>query len=160
MRIIELNSRLFGKRFPITVPLAKPTNEIGERASDQEILLHQAQRTSLLGMVVGIEDAGQRFRAKRFSDRSHEIAAAKTLKIESMRGRSTPQAQRIDRIAAIADDGAIIGNADERRRSVLDQAKGPVAQLERAAERHFDALIGTNNFPGIGVAEPIVRTLF
>ena len=132
---------------------------IRERTGDEEIFLHEPELASLGRMVVRIENAGQRFGVERFRDRSDEVAAAEPLEIERMRRGRAPQAQRVDRLAAVADHGPIIGHADERRGAVGDHAQLPGAQFERAAERHRDAFGRAHDLPGIGMIEPVVRAL-
>ena len=87
MRVVELYGGLFGQRPPILVPFAKPANDVGDRAGDQEIFLHQAKPAPSQRMVIGIKNARQQFRVQRFGDRGDEIAAAEPLKVEGMRGR-------------------------------------------------------------------------
>ena len=44
---------------------AEAAHEIGQRAGDEEILLHEAQSLALLRGVVGIEHARERFGRER-----------------------------------------------------------------------------------------------
>ena len=57
MRVVELNGGLFGQRLPVLIPFAKPANDVGDRAGDQEILLHQAKPAPLQRMIIGIKNA-------------------------------------------------------------------------------------------------------
>jgi hypothetical protein len=79
-----------GQRPPVGVRFAEAAHDVGERAGDQEILLHQPQAPALLRRVVGIKDARQRFRAQRLGHRGDEVARAETLKIERMQRRRAP----------------------------------------------------------------------
>ena len=48
MRVVELDRRLVGKCAPVGVGTAEAPDEIGERACDEEILLHEAQSLPML----------------------------------------------------------------------------------------------------------------
>ncbi len=43
MRVVELNGNLVREDIPVSVGAQKAPHEIGERAGDQEILLHEAK---------------------------------------------------------------------------------------------------------------------
>ena len=157
MGIVHLDRRLFGQRPPVRVRLAESANDIAERAGDEEIFLHQPEFAPLHGVIVGVENPGQRFRVERFGDRGDEIAAAEPLKVEPFRGRGAPQPQRVDRLAAIADHRPIIGDANQRRGAVRDHPERALTQFERASERHFDAFGWAHHLPRVRMFEPIVR---
>ena len=142
MRIVHLDRRLVGQRPPIRVRFAKSAHDIAERTGDKEIFLHQPELAPLHRMIVGIENARQRFRVKRFGDRGDEIAAAELLEVETLRGGGAPEPQCVDRVAAIADHRPVIGNADEPRGAVRHQLQRALAQIERACELHLDVLGG------------------
>ena len=50
-------------------------HEVGQRAGDEEIFLHEAQPLPHARRVVGIEHAGQRFGGERLGQRADEVAA-------------------------------------------------------------------------------------
>jgi hypothetical protein len=54
MRIVELDGDFFRKRAPLSVAMVEAPHEIGQRASDEKILLHEAQSLPLARRVVGI----------------------------------------------------------------------------------------------------------
>ncbi len=151
MGVVELDRGLLGQEAPIGIRLPKPADSIRERTGDEEIFLHEPEFASLGRMVVRIENAGQQFGVEGFRDRSDEVAAAEPLEIERMHRGRAPQAQRVDRPAAVADHGAIIGHADERRGAVGDHAQLTGSQFERAAEGHRNAFGRAHDLPGIGV---------
>ena len=82
MRVVELNRDLVGERAPIGIAAAEAPDEIGQRAGDQEILLHEAQALSHAGGIVWIQHAGQRFGRESPSQGADKIAAAELLKVE------------------------------------------------------------------------------
>ena len=92
---------------------AKTAHEIRERARHQKIFLNKTQSLPHGGVVVGVEHPGQRFGPEGFRQRADEIAAAEFLEVEVILRRRGPEPQRIDGLAAVADDGPIERNTDE-----------------------------------------------
>src|SRR5215813_120047 len=86
------------------------------------------------------------------------MAAAELLKIEMIVGRSAPQAQRVDGLAAICNDGPIEWHTDQGGGAARDGLQIPAVHLERAAELDFYCLVRTKHLPGIAAAQPEVRT--
>ena len=130
MRIVELDRDLLGKRAPIGVAAPEAPHEIGQRAGDQKILLHEAQSLPHARRVVGIEHSRQGFGRERLGHRADEIAVAEFLKVEIVGRSRGPQPQRVDGLAAVADHGPIKRNADQRGRPA-----GNGAQASRHAPR-------------------------
>ena len=48
MRVVELDRDLLGQRVPVGVVPPEAAHQVGQRAGDQEILLHEAQPLALL----------------------------------------------------------------------------------------------------------------
>src|SRR3954471_8608236 len=113
MSIVELDGDFPGKRAPVGVARLKAPHEIRQGTSDQKILLHEAQSLSLARRVVGIQDPRQRFGLERLGQRADEIAAAEFLKVEVIVCRRSPEAERINSLAAVTHHGTIEGNADQ-----------------------------------------------
>ena len=81
-------------------------------------------------VVVRIQYPGQRFGLERLRQRPDEIAAAEFLKVEVIVRRRGPEPQRIDGLAAVANDRAIERNTDESRWTADDRAQGTAAYFE------------------------------
>ena len=79
-----------GKRAPIVVVAAEAAHEIGQRAGDEEVFLHEAQRLAHAGGIVGIEHAGDRLGSQRLRQCADEIAAAEFAGNQSNRARRRP----------------------------------------------------------------------
>ena len=114
MGVVELDGDFLGKRVPVGVVAPEAPHEVGQRAGDQEILLHEAQSLPHARGIVGIQHPRERFGRERLGHRADEIAAAESLEIEVIRGRGGPEPKRVDRLAAVADHGAIEGDAEQR----------------------------------------------
>ena len=91
MRIVELDRDLVGKRAPVGVAAPEAPHDIGQRAGDEEILLHKAQPLPQAGRIVGIQHARQRFGGQLLRKRAHEIAVAEFLKVKVVRRGGGPQ---------------------------------------------------------------------
>ena len=113
VRVVELDGDLLGQRAPVGVGPAEAPHEVGQRAGDQEILLHEAQALPQARGVVGIEHPRERFGRQRLGHRADEIAAAESLKVEVIRRRRGPEPKRVDGLAAVADHRAIERDADQ-----------------------------------------------
>ena len=159
VRVVHLDRHLLGKRAPVGVRLPEAAHQVGERAGDEEVLLEEAQTLTAHGGVVGIQHARERLRRERIGQRLGELAAAEALEVEVVRSRRRPQAQRIDRLAAVSDHGPVVGNADQAGREPRNQLQAPLAHRERAAEVHHHLLARTRDLPGILPAQPVVRLL-
>ena len=130
-----------GERSPIGIALAETPHEIGERAGHQKILLHKSQALPHARGIVRIEHPRQRFGLERLRHRADEITVAELLKIEVIRRRRGPQAERVDGLAAVAHHGTIEGNADQAGRLVQEsRCKAAAAHLERAVQLDLDLL--------------------
>src|SRR5262249_48141004 len=90
---------------------------------------------------------------------SDEISAAKPLEVEKIRRGSSPQPQRVHRVAAITDDGAIEGNPDQASRFAKNSLECAAAHFKRAIQLDLDLFVGTNDFPSIGAEKPFARLL-
>ena len=69
----------------------------------------------------------------------------------------SPEPQRIDGLAAVADHWPIKWDTNQRGRPAGNGAQGPTDHLEGAVEFDFDRLVGTSNLPGILPTQPVVR---
>ena len=84
---------LSGKRAPIGIAAPEAPDQIGQRAGDQEILLHEAQSLAHARGIVRIEHARQRFGREGLGQSADEIAAAEFLKIEEIGAWRRPRAE-------------------------------------------------------------------
>ena len=53
-------------------------------------------------------------------DGADEVAAAELAEVEEVGRRRPPQPQRVDRLAAVADDRPVVGHAEQVRRLAAD----------------------------------------
>ena len=62
---LGLDRRTLGKQAPLRVAASESPDEIGQRAGDQKVLLHEPQLLATRRRIVGIEDPRQRLRGQR-----------------------------------------------------------------------------------------------
>ena len=160
VRVVELDGDLVGKRAPVGIGSAEAAHEIGERAGDQKILLHEAQALPHARGVVGIEDPRQGFGREPLGQRAHELAVAERLEVEVVGRRGGPEPERVDGLAAVAHHRAIEGQADQARRPADDRAQAsPPRTSKEQPSLISTCLVRPRDLPRIGPAQPVVRLL-
>ena len=159
MRVVELDGDPVGQLAPVGVAPPEASHQVGQRAGDQEVLLHEAQPLTLCRRIVWIEHPGQRFGLERLGERTDEVALAELLEVEVVVRRSGPEAEGIDGLPPVADDGTVERNADQRRRPTGDGAEGTATHLERAVQVDLDPVLRAGDLPRVRTTEPVVRVL-
>src|SRR6202021_1528209 len=110
MCIVELDGRLFGEFIPIGIAPSEASYKIGHRAGYEKVLLHKTQPLPTGSGVVGIENSGEGFGLERLGHCSDEVPVAERRKVEVFRCVRSPEAKRINRLAAVTDYRPIIGH--------------------------------------------------
>ena len=113
VRVIELNSNLVWECAPIVVRAPETSHQVGQRGGDQEIFLHEAKCLSPAGRVIWIENPGDGFGGESLSQCGDEIATTEFLKVKVTRSGRSPEAQRINGLAAVTDNWPIIRNTSQ-----------------------------------------------
>ena len=157
--VVELDGDFLGKRIPVGVAAAETPHQVGQRAGHQEILLHEAQPLPHARGIIGIQYPRQGLGRERLGLRADKIAGAESLKIEIIRRCGGPEPKRIDRLAAVADHGAVERDAEQRGRLAGDGTQVSATELEGATQLDFHLLVRASDLPGIRPAEPVVGLL-
>src|SRR5262245_61581330 len=157
VRIVKLYGNFLGEQTPVGIVTAKAAHEIGERARDEKVFLHEAQALSLAGGVVGIQYACEGFGLEGFRQGSDEIAAAEFLKVEVIVCRGSPEPQCVDSLAAVTHHRAIERHTDQAGRAANDRSQTSTAHLEGAVELYVHRLVWTLDLPRVRTPKPIVR---
>src|SRR5262245_31558926 len=157
MRVIQLNRCLLRKLIPVSVVPQKSPDEIGQRAGDQKVLLHETQSLPNRGGIVRVEYASEGFRFESGAERTDEIARAEFPEIEIVRRGRCPEPESIDGLASVAHYGTVERNSKQRRWATRHDLECAVAQLEGAVQPDLHLLLRPGNFPRIRIAEPVVR---
>src|SRR5262249_12566971 len=102
MRIVELDRDFVGQRLPTVSETAEARQAVRQRTGDEEVLWRKAQQAAALGGVVGIQYAAEVLRHDLIVHRADEVAAAELAEVERLGRGAAPQAQRVDRVSAVA----------------------------------------------------------
>src|SRR5207302_9324454 len=81
------------------------------------------------------------------------------LEVEVEGCRRRPEAERVDRLAAIAHHGPVVRNAEQGERPAGDGAQRPFSHLDRVVHRDLDLLFRTDDLPRVGAAQLVVGLL-
>lgn len=110
MRVIHLNSDLFGQGSPVIFGATKTANDVGQRTTNQEVLLDEAQRLTGEGRIVGVQYACDGLGRRAIYNGTNEIAGTELTEIEEIRRSRRPKPKRVDVSAAISNYWTIIRN--------------------------------------------------
>ncbi len=159
MGVVELHRDLGRQAAELAVRRKMPLDQILERGRDEEIFLAQAQLAPRRALVIRIEEFADRFRARLLGAGADIVALVEGVELQGIGRARRPQPERIDVLAAPADDRRVIGERLHGLGRMPDRAVAAlvVDMLDAAAEidvvDHFRPL----QFPGIAKAEPFVR---
>ena len=137
----------------------EPADDVGQRAGDEEVLLQEPERSAPRRRVVGVEHPRERLGHDLVEHRAEELAAGELAEVEEVGRRRGPEPQRVDRLAAVADDRPVVGHAQQVDGLPRDLADRPAFEPERAVERHLHGLGRPRHFPRVGMEQPVVGLL-
>src|SRR5262249_13111081 len=126
-------------------------------AGHEKILLHEAQPLPDVRGVVRVKYPREGFGRERLSHRTDEIAVTEYLKVEVIGCLRSPEAKRVDGLAAITDYRPIKGDTDQAGLLANNRAQAPTAHFKGAIQLYFNLLVRARNLPGIRTTEPVVR---
>src|SRR5262245_65103083 len=87
-------------------------------------------------------------------DRPDEVTAAEFVEVKDLRRTCLPQAEGVDRLAPIADDGPIVRGPQQNGWLIVEHPLNPVLQADRGMELDRDDCLRAPHFPRIGVPQP------
>src|SRR5215475_15047667 len=157
VRIVKLYGNFLGEQTPVGIVTVKAAHEIGERAGDEKVFLHEAQALSLAGGVVGIQYAREGFGLEGLRQGADEIAATEFLKVKVIVCSCGPKPECIDGLAAVTHHRAIERHTDEAGWAADDRSQGSTAHLEGAVEFYVHRLVWTLDLPRVRTPKPVVR---
>ena len=82
MGVVELDHDLVGKDAPVAVTQPEPTDDVPQRASDEEILLLEPQFLARRRAVTRIQNLGEVFRAHPRLDRLRVVTGVEQGQVE------------------------------------------------------------------------------
>ncbi len=110
MGVVQLDRRLVGQRADVAVLADMAADQILQAGRGEEILLPQPQLLPGRRVVAGIQHLADGVGAAAIGQRADMVAAVERIQAQRVRRARRPQAQRIDVLAAPADDRRVIGD--------------------------------------------------
>ena len=158
VRVVELNRGLGRQAAQLPVGPEVALDQVLQRGRDEEILLAQAKLAPGRTFVVRIEEFADRFRARFLGRGADIVAAVEHVELERIGRARRPQPQRIDVVAAPADDRRVIGDSLHGLCRTPDRAVATllVDMLDPAAEMDVIGHFRPLKFPGVAKAQPDV----
>ncbi len=159
MGVVELHRRLLGEAAQLAFRVEMALHQILQRRRHEEIFLAQPQFAARRAFVIGIEEFADRFGARFMGAGAEIVAGVEHVDAQRVRRARRPQPQRVDVLAAPADDRRVIGHRLHGLAGIPDRAF-PAACIDRvldaAAEMHLIDHLRALQFPRIAKAEPFV----
>ncbi|MGY4432985.1 hypothetical protein ACVWWO_005462 [Bradyrhizobium sp. F1.13.1] len=159
MGIVELHRDLARQAAELAVGRKMPLDQVLQRSRDEEIFLAQAQLAARRALVVRIEEFTNGFRARLLGAGADIVAGVEGVELQRIGRTCRPQPQRVDVLAAPADDRRVIGHRLHGLGRMPDRAIPALVfdVLDTAAEANVIDHFGPLQFPGVAEAEPFVR---
>ena len=163
MGVVELDGDLVREGVEAAVVIALVArDDVPERAGDEEVLLDETELLTGRHGVGRIEHLGDGLRGDLLLHGLHVVAGVEDLHVEVVRRPCGEEPEQVHRPAAVADDGIVVGHADQEppvqpHRVVLAPAVDPV--LDAAIDGDEAGLLGPLDLPGRREGEPVVRLL-
>ena len=162
MGVVELDRGLLGEIVPILIAPPEASDDVLERAGDEEILLDEAEFLAALGVVIGIEHLGNGLARVLVVHRLVVAAAVEGLEVEILRRLGGPEPQEVHGRRPVTRNGNVVGNADEflrpcpLRHVVADRIEDI---LDHSVEFDLGGVLGADDLPGGAVFHPVVGKL-
>ena len=110
MGVVELDRGVVAERADVAVLLDVAADEVEQRGGGEEIFLPQAQFLAGRRRVARIEHLRDRLGAHRVGERADVVAGVEGVELERIGRARRPQAQRVDVLAAPADDRRVVAD--------------------------------------------------
>jgi hypothetical protein len=158
MGVVELHRGLLREVAQAAVGGEVAVHEVLQRGRDEEIFLAQPQLTACRALVVRIEEFADRFGACLLGAGRDVVAGVEDVELERIGRMRRPQPQRVDVLAAPADDRRVVGHRLDgfRRMPGGAVAAAVVDVLDMAAEMDVVDHLRPLEFPGVAVGQPLV----
>ena len=162
--VVELHRHLVGERVEGVVLLLVGAEDVGDGAGHEEVLLLEAQLLALGGVVLGVQHLGDAFGDGAALDGAAVVAVVEHGEVGLFGGAGGPEPQGVDRVVvgAEAGDGCVVGHAEHGGAGGpvgLEASAGVLEVLDVAAEAHVHGVLGSDDLPGVALAEPLVGLL-
>ncbi|KAF5040732.1 hypothetical protein DSECCO2_530350 [anaerobic digester metagenome] len=157
--VVELDGREFGQFLDVAILFEEAPGDVAQRAEDEKVFLDQAQFAAEGDGFARVEDLGHQFRIDLLVDGLDVVALVEDLHIEVVGGAGCEKTQVIDCLVAVADDGDVVGHAEQ----VLPvHPQGEVTAVrtlvvfDAAVDGHDDGLVAAFDLQGHAFGHPVV----
>ena len=160
MGVVELDRHLVGQRMHLAILLHVAADDVLQRCGGEEILLPQAQFLARGRGVGRIEHAGDDLRLVALGQGCRIVAAVEGIEPDRVHGARRPEPQRVDALAAPADDRRVAGGGDElfgRLPLALLLVADFDAGHDLSAEADLIGRLAPPELPRVAVLEPVFR---
>ena len=160
--IVQLEGNLFRQDIEVCVHFFETGNDSLHRCGNKEILLTQAQLLAFHVFIGRIQHVCQGICQNFFFLGLLEFTIIEILQVQFIFGNSLPQAQGIDGIIIIADDGIVIGHRHNGFIVFMDHLIAALAignGTHMAAKFYFHRIFAALQAPGIAVFQPVIGIL-
>ena len=163
VRVVELDGLLLGEVVPVVAGRGEmATDDVAQRAGDEEVLLDEAELLAVFGAVVRVEHLGDGLAVGLLAHGLDVAAVVEGAQVEVLGGLGGPETEDVHRGGAVADDRDVVREADDGFRvdPVPLEVAAVVKHLLAAAEEfHFLLPVRAHDFPRGAVNDPVVRML-
>ena len=163
VRVVGVNGHKLRQQLPVlAVLLLKGVEQAVDAGRNKQVLLLQAQQTAVLAGVVGVEDGADGLGLGALGVGQSIVTAVEGLQIKVLLDRlGSPDAQLVDGLAGIANDGDVIRDGQDvlRVHRAVERAAVLLKALDAATELDGHGLVLTTDLPGIAMGEPLVGSL-
>ena len=163
VRVVGVDADVLAEVLPVGPELALVGAQDRLQAGrDEQVLLLEAQHAAVLAGVVGVEDRGDGLDVGAELVGAGVVAGVEGVEVEVLGvGLRRPQAQLVHDLAAVADDGHVIGNGADNLSALLREPELAVLlvadDLPAKAHEHGAAVLA--GLPGEPAREPVVGAL-
>ncbi len=162
--VVGVDGNVLGQLTQVITVLALERAQDGlESSGDEQVLLLEAQDAAVLAGVVGVEDRGDGLDVGAEAVGARVVAGVECVKVKVLvRGLGRPDAEVVDGLAAVTDDGHVVGHGADLLAAL--PAVPVVAVLLLMADdvttkADRDGTLGLADLPGVGVLQPVVGLL-
>ena len=133
-------------------------DQILQRGRNEEIFLAQAQLAARQALVVRIQELADRLGARLLGAGAEIVAGVEDVELQRIGRARRPQPERVDVLAAPADDRGVVGDGLHGFAGMPDSAAAALVidMLDAAAEMDVIDHFGPLQFPGVAEAQPFV----
>ena len=163
VRVVRVDAHALAEVLPVGAEVLLVAAQDGlQTGRDEEVLLLEAQDAAVLARVVGVQDHRDGLNVGAELARLGVVAGVEGVQVEVLGGGlGAPQAQLVHDLAAVADDGHVVGHGAHEVAALLGEpellAVLVAHDVPAKAHEHGGGVLA--GLPGEAVREPVVGAL-